>query len=38
MPAMEYAALKKEKYTSDNCLTDEITKEEYNKAREHSRK
>ncbi len=38
MPAMEYAALKKEKYTIDNCLIDAITKEEYNKAREHSRK
>ena len=38
MPAKEYAALKKEKYTSDNCLTDEITREEYNKAREHSRR
>jgi hypothetical protein len=38
MLAKEYAALKKEKYISDNCLTDEITREEYNKAREHSRK
>lgn len=38
MPAKEYAALKKEKYTSDNCLTDEITRKEYNKAGEHSRK
>jgi len=38
MPAKEYAALKKEKYTSDNCLTDEISREEYNKAREHSMK
>jgi len=38
MPAKEYAALKKEKYISANCLIDEITREEYNKAREHSRK
>jgi hypothetical protein len=38
MLAKEYAALRKEKYISDNCLTDEITREEYNKAREHSRK
>ncbi len=38
MPAKEYAELKKDKYISDNCLTDEITREEYNKAREHSKK
>ncbi len=36
MSAKEYSALKKEKYTSDNCLTDEISRDEYNKAREHS--
>ena len=35
MSAKEYAALKKEKYTSDNCLTKEISRDEYNKAREH---
>lgn len=36
MSAREYLAMKKEKYTRDNCLTDEITKIEYNKAREHA--
>ncbi len=36
MSAKEYAALKREKYTRDNCLIDEISREEYNKAREHS--
>jgi hypothetical protein len=38
MSAKEYAALMQEMYISNNCLTDEITREEYNKAREHSRK
>jgi len=38
MLAKEYAALKKEKYTRDNCLTEEITREEYNKAAEHFKK
>ena len=38
MSAKEYGALKREKYTIDNCLTDEISREEYNKAREHSMK
>jgi hypothetical protein len=38
IPAKEYAMLKKEKYSGDNCSTEEITKKEYNKAREHSRK
>lgn len=32
MTAKEYAAIKKEKYTSDNCLVVEVTREEYNKA------
>jgi hypothetical protein len=36
MSAKEYSALKKEMYTSDNCLTVEISRDEYNKAREHS--
>jgi hypothetical protein len=36
--AKEYAAEKKLKYNSDNCLIEEITREEYNKAREHRRK
>jgi hypothetical protein len=35
MSAKEYGALKKEMYTSRNCLTVEISKEEYDKAREH---
>ena len=35
MSAKEYCALQKERYISDNCLTDEISREEYNKAREH---
>ena len=38
MPAKEYAAQKKKKYISDNCLTEEITREEYNEAREHCKK
>ncbi len=38
MSAREYAATKKERYNSDNCLIEEITREEYNKAREHRRK
>eukprot|EP01039_Chlorochromonas_danica_P011534 gene11534-12911_t len=38
MSAKEYAAVKREKYFSDNCLTKEITREEYNEAREHSKK
>jgi hypothetical protein len=29
MTAKEYAAKKKENYVSDNCLTEEITREEY---------
>ena len=35
MSAKEYAAMKKEKYASHNCLAVEITKEEYAKAGEH---
>ena len=38
MPAKEYATLKKENYDRDNCLIDEITREDYNKAGEHARK
>jgi hypothetical protein len=38
MPVKEYAAMKREKYTGDNCLIEEISREEYNKAREHSKK
>jgi hypothetical protein len=38
MPVKEYAAIKREKYTGDNCLIEEISREEYNKAREHSKK
>jgi hypothetical protein len=38
MTAKEYAAMKKEKYASDNCLAVEITREEYTKAGEHFEK
>lgn len=38
MSAKEFAAMKRERYIVDNCLTEEITREEYNKAREHSKK
>ena len=38
MTAKEYAAMKKEKYASDNCLAVEITREEYTKAGEHVEK
>eukprot|EP00981_Chlorochromonas_danica_P014897 scaffold9386_cov154-Ochromonas_danica.AAC.4 len=38
MTAKEYAALKKEKYASDNCLAVEITREEYTKTGEHVQK
>ena len=35
MSAKEYALMKKEKYSRDNCLTSEITMEEYANAVEH---
>jgi hypothetical protein len=38
MTAKEYATKKKEKYTTDNCLSVEITKEEYSKAGKKSQK
>jgi hypothetical protein len=38
MSARDYAKMKMKQYISDNCLTDEITKEEFNKAREHFKK
>jgi len=38
MTAKEYAAMKKERYASDNCLAVEITREEYTKAGEHVEK
>lgn len=38
MQAKQYAAIKMEKYSSDNCLTEKITREEYNNAREHFKK
>jgi hypothetical protein len=38
MTAKEYATKKKEKYTTDNCLSVEITREEYSKAGEQSQK
>lgn len=38
MTAKEYAAEKKEKYVNDNCLTREISREEYARAGEHFQK
>jgi hypothetical protein len=38
MTAKEFAVAKKEMYYKDDCLTDEITREELIKAREHAKK
>ncbi len=38
MSAKDYAEMKKKQYMSDNCLMDEITREEYMKAGERSKK
>ena len=38
MTAKEFAAAKKEMYYRDNCLVEEIMRDEFNKAREHAKK
>lgn len=38
LSAKEFTAAKKEMYVQDNCLTKEITREEYAKVREHAQK